>query len=499
MSPSRVAATVLLALAATASSATAQRVELRGRGDADNDAFLRRLINGGAYTLLARDTLLRHNDTIPGTVLVTGATVRIEGVVAGDLVVVDGNVFLRPSARVLGRVHNIGGGLYPSELATVQGGIRSEPNAPYRSRELEDGTIVIHGDRRESLIVWQGAFGFRPPTYDRVDGVKVGFGAGYLLPRIERIEPLIRGRVEYRSQRGVITGGAELELPRGRTELGIGAERTTLTNEAWIQPDIVNSVTYLLGASDRRDYYEADRGWVEARRVLESGPRTTSAFLRVQLEDARPLAAGAPWTFWGTPRAENVAVIESRIASASAATLLEWTHPVHIVRAFARLEWARAVAGGDHSFAAYTAELAWATPALADHTLGVRAHATGPLPGTRSLPQQRWSFVGGTGTLPTFPMAAFRGDRVAHVETRYIVPTRVRVRFLGSPDLELMHMAGMAWTADHSPPLEQNVGLALRFSLLHLGAYIDPADAGRPRVVANLALPRPHYPWHPDR
>jgi hypothetical protein len=100
MTPSRPVTIATVALLVFASGALAQRVELRGRGDVDTDIFLRRLINSGAYVLIARDTLLSHNDTIPGTALVAGSTVRIDGVVAGDLIAVDANVFLRPTARV---------------------------------------------------------------------------------------------------------------------------------------------------------------------------------------------------------------------------------------------------------------------------------------------------------------------------------------------------------------------------------------------------------------
>jgi hypothetical protein len=493
--PVIIAAVALLVLA---SGTVAQRVEVRGRGDVDNDIFLRRLIDSGAYTLLARDTLLRHSDTIPGTALVAGATMRIEGVITGDLVIVDANVFLRPGARVLGKVRNIAGGLYSSELATLHGGSASYPNAAYVVRSLEDGTVVLQGLTRRSVLVLDGLFGLRAPTYDRVDGLSLGLGAGYLLPRLGRIEPVLRGRVEYRSQRGVLSGGAELELPRGRSSLAVGAERTTITNERWIQTDWVNTATFLLAANDRRDYYEADRGYVEARRVLEEGARTTTAVLRGQVEDARSLRAGSPWTLFGTPRDDNIAVADGRITSLAASARMEWRHRLHIVGLHGTAEAAGSVLDGDHSFNAYVAGVHWAMAAFSDHTLTIRGHAQGPLPGTRSLPPQRWSFVGGTGTLPTFGIAEFRGDRVAFVETRYAVPTPLRIRFVGSPDVELLHIVGRAWTADETPSLEQNLGAGLRFSLLSVRAVIDPARADRVLFSLSLELPRPRYPWLPD-
>lgn len=476
-------------------------VERRGRGDADNDAFLGRFLATGEYVLFVRDTAIAHADTIRGNALVLRATVRIDGVVDGDLVGVDANVFLRPTARVLGNVRNIAGGFYPSDLAVIAGTTHSEPTAPYFVQEREDGTFVIQGLIRHSALVLSGVYGLQPPAYDRVDGLTLTAGAGLLLPRIERFEPILRGRVDYRSQRGVITGGAELGLPRGDTELAVGAERTTLTNERWISSDLANSVTYFFTGTDYRDYYEADRAYVELRRMLETGTRTTTMFLRGQVEEARTLPAGSPWTVLGTPREDNIVVAESRIASAVAGGSVDWIQPGHVVQLGGTLEAAGTMLRGAHNFVRYVADADWAMAGFSNHTLRIQAHAQGPLPGTDSLPPQRWSFVGGNGTLHTFDMAEFRGDRVAFVETTYSVPVRrMRVRLLGVPDLQLMHLAGMAWTATESRTFEQNVGVRLRFSFINVRVVLDPAlPLDKARFIAGFNIPRRSYPWEPVR
>jgi hypothetical protein len=482
-------------LLAVGSPALAQRVEIRGRGDAEHDVFLRALVRSGDYTLLSRDTLIARGDTVHGNALVLLGTLRLDGVVTGDLVIVDANVFLRPSARVHGSVHNIAGGYYPSELATVGGPIRSAPNAPYMA-QLRDDALIIQGTAQPSPIVTPGLRGFGIPTYDRVDGLTLSYSAGLLLPRVGRVEPIIRGRLDYRSQRGAFTGGLELGLPRGDTELLAGAERATMTNEEWIRDGIENSISFLFLGKDYRDYYEADRFYVELRRTLESGPRTTTAFLRAQLEDGRTLAAGSPWTALGTVREDNLAVDDGRISSVLAGAALHWEHPVHVVRARARAEAAGRVLDAEHAFRAWNLDIDWALAALADHTLRIEGHFSGPLPGTDSLPRQRWSFVGGSGTVHTFEFAEFRGDRVVHVATRYIIPLRpLRMRALGTPDLELLHRTGMAWTAASRPGLEQNVGLRLRAGIFNVRLLADPADWTSRELSVGLNLPRRAYPW----
>src|SRR5690606_31274509 len=168
----------------------AQTVQVRGRGEPEHDRFLRRLIESGDYVLITQDTLLGRNDTIPGTALVIASTMRLEGVIAGDLVVVDANVFVRPTARVLGDMHNIGGGLYYSEVAAVTGSIHLDPNAPYRIDEQADGSFAIVGTTRESSLILYGIKGLQIPTYDRVDGLTLSASAGYSFPLIGDVEPL---------------------------------------------------------------------------------------------------------------------------------------------------------------------------------------------------------------------------------------------------------------------------------------------------------------------
>jgi hypothetical protein len=276
-----------------------------------------------------------------------------------------------------------------------------------------------------------------------------------------------------------------------------GAERTTATNERWIRGDLDNSVSFLLLGKDYRDYFEVDRGFAEIRRTLEQGPRTTTAFLRAQVEDARTLQAGTPWTFFGTARTDNVRVDDGRISSLLAGSRMTWDHPLHVIGLSGQIEAAGAVLNGAHSFNGYSLDVDWAMAALADHTLRVQAHVQGPLPGTDSLPRQRWSYVGGSGTLYTFDWAEFRGDRVVLVETRYIMRLRpLRLRVLGTPDLELLHITGMAWTADESRPFEQNVGVRLRYAIANVRFLTNPTDFRADREISfGLNLPRRAYAW----
>jgi hypothetical protein len=481
-----------------ANTAHAQRVQLRGRGDVTTDAFLRALAQRSDLIVISQDRGVASNDTLRGDVLVSDATLRLDGVITGDLIIVDGSVHLRPSARVLGSVRNIAGGFYRSELASIAGEIQSNPEAPYDASRRPDGVIVITGmlERRpiSAILV--------PPTYDRVNGLTLPLGAQLLLPRIGDLEPAMRGGVEYASQRGDWNANVELGIARRRTELAFGFRETSVTNEGWIRGAETNSVSAIVKGKDYRDYFEVERRYVELRRLLERGARETNIYLRGQVEDAEALAAGTPWSVLGDFRQENITFPDSRISSMLLGGTTAWTHPQHVLELEGVTEFAFDMFDGDHTFNRFYIDAEWAMPALKNHTLELDLHFQGPLPGTDSLPMQRWSFVGGSGTLYTFDIGEFPGDRVVMVETEYSIPLPRRLRLweLGVPSLDLLHLVGMAWSHDLDRSFEQNIGLRIAYNVIHFRAVTNPKDfSGDAEFTVGISMPRRSYPWqNPD-
>ncbi len=491
----RIATLLVFALAAPA---VAQQVERTGRGLHDYDELLDELL-AGDYTLVSENLLVANGDTLVGPVLAVGATLRVNGTIAGDLYIVDANVFLRPTASVTGRVYNLGGGYFPSEEASVAA-VTNEPLAPYELTRLPDGTLRIVGTRRRSPIVLDGFRGVRIPTYDRVDGLTVGLGAGVLTPPLGRVEPLLRGWVEYRTEPGEFTGGGELSATRGMTTIAVGAERTTATQDRWIRSDLTNSISTLWDGDDYRNYYGSDRGWVEARRVFEAGARATEGFLRFQVEDATARATGDPWIVWEPDSLRtNPPVPEIRISSLWAGASVSWERPRIVGEITLDTEFAFDVLDGERSFNRFAVTGQTGVPGLANHTIELEWHLRGPLPGTDSLPRQRWSFVGGSGTLYTYDIAEFPGDRVVFGGLRYVMPlpASLTLPLIGRPSLNLLHTTGAAWTAELRRAARHNFGAELRWPFFYARILVDPEDIEEPEFSVNVAFPRGSLPWSP--
>jgi len=486
---------ILLALTAAPSALPAQTVLLAGSGEPAVDRRLRELIDTGRFRLIRHDTLIAAGDTVAGSLLVVDATLYLEGTVRGDLAGVRSNLFLRPTARVHGAVINAGGGLYRSALAG-SGEVLDHPNATYHVAVIGDTLRITGRADGERGIALPGLLGLRPPTYDRVAGLTLPWGASWRFAPGGCDVGRLRTAIAYRSAPGDLAAAAALDLRRGRTRISAAAEQAYFTNDEWIRGDLENSLKFAWSGRDYRNYYRAERFYAEAAHAGEGRVWAWKAALRAGTEHARSLPARDPWTFFGDGDRPNPPVDDGRINSIVGQGAIAWKGRSAALRLGSALEAATDLAGGDFSFARFILDGEWTMLALADHTLEIEWRFQGPLPGTRSLPRQRWTFVGGSGTLKTFPIARFPGDRLVFVETDYIIPFPPSFRFpiLGEPHLEIEHAAAMAWTADVRPPLEQNVALRLQFFGFYARIVTNPARLTDSELDFGLEWPFNHSP-----
>lgn len=473
----------------------AQQVQSRGYGEADLDETIRLAI-ASRPLIIVRDTVVGAHDTIPRGVLVLSARFILDGTIVGDLTGVDANIYVRPSAVVTGAVTNIAGGLYPSERAKT-GSVEDRPLAPYRVIR-SDQNYVIEGTVKFPALRLLG--GFQMPEYNRVDGLRAEVGPAILLPPAFGVEPIVRGSIGYATEREEVIGRAHLELKRGRSTLiGGWEDDITQTNDGWIRASLRNSVSFLWNGKDYRDYYEADRVFLEFQRVLERGNRTSRYWIRGQNELSHALVEGDPFVIWKPDSVRfNPPVPARRVTSMFIGARSAWVGASSAWDISGEIEVAAKVQNADAVYKAYIARVDYAMRAIADHTLRIEANFRGPLPGTEDLPLQRWTFVGGSGTLYTFPVAAFRGDRLAFFETDYRIPfaRSTKVPLLGRPTLRLMHNIGMAWSRHQEPEFEQNIGARVQFPFAFARVVTNPEQFGdQAEFTLGVTLPDKAYPW----
>ena len=482
----------LLLLACAPASAQQVRVE----GDVDDPAAeaLRAVLARGSFLLLDRDTVLPATTRIPGDLVVVGAIVRLEGSVAGSAVVLPGGeLFLRPGASVAGTIATLGGGAYISANATS--GQRYELPATVGSRveRLADAyTVVLTPPARPPLVQPGGIMGVGFPTYDRVNGVTL---RGVVRARLYRdtTAPVLGATALYHTARTSFGGELSLSFRLGsRYRAGLEAARHSATNEGWIRGALENSLSSLLGASDVRNYYEEDVLALEVGRrppgEQQPGEGYIAPRLRFEASTSRSLPAREVWSLFGDDDwRPNPAIDDGWIASGTVGAEAGWTGATTTFAGDLAVEWAPGGIG-DFDFALLTADAAWDMISLWQHTVSVRGHLLHPL-GT-SAPAQRWSMVGGPGTLPTLETGQLRGDRLLFVESSYGIPLPwVVLPVVGTPSIFARHALGSAWSEGATPDFDQNLGLGVAFPLVRADLYIDPSEPDAPSISFGLSFP----------
>lgn len=493
--------TALLALMGWAPAVGAQELRLeRPLGASPAERVLAGILERGQYRVLDRDTVLPPTFSEPGDLIIADAEVRLGGQVAGDVAVVNGELFIRAGARIGGTVAVVGGEVYPSRLASTGALVRLDPRARVTT-ERRSGTqpgivtyaLTVEPPPAPPRFVLPGTFGFALPTYDRVDGARVVVGAQYRLTGDTLTGPAADVFASYRSARGRLGGGVQVALPLdSTTQVAARLERATFTNERWIRGDLFNSALALLFGVDERNYYESDRLTVRAVRTfnpeVQAGLRfAPSAFVLASRD--RSLAAGAPWSLTGTGLARtNPEVDDGVVVSGGVGTLVRYRGRFATFEGEGGVE--QGVPGiGDHAFTHALAAGLFRTPVLWGHRASVQFRVLQPVGG--DVPRQRWSFVGGPGTLPFVGTGGMWGDNLRFVQSAYEIPLPwITFRYVGSPDFQLTHTAGAAWpTGTAEPHWEQDVGIGLRFFPGHISVRFDPAaERLRPRLGLGVAF-----------
>jgi hypothetical protein len=489
-------ARVALLLSVGAFEARAQvTVDVRDAGPGPGPQILARALSGPRAIVApaASEYLVRRDSAVAQTLIVLGRTVVVEGTVHGDLIVVGGDLYMHPGGQIDGKAVAIGGGVYESGLAHVTGGVSAFRDFTYDIAPVGTGYSLTYRSLSETgrgrALRAAGLYGLLIPIYDRSNGLSLPIGAE-LTTLDGRL--LIEPRVTYRSQLGridpwmLVTGN----LRRGLTLVGsIG--RSTYSNEAWINSDIINSLTVIAAGDDARNYFRATRGEASIVWKTDSAARIFTSYIGGRGEHALTVrpgvdASGGPWSFSGRRDTEdmlrpNPPVDNGVIASVITGTAVEWTADDIAAKAALGLELARftpdSIAGlpmgGSRNFVQATFDGAISFPTFGLQSLRFEGHAVVTTHGT--TPRQRWGYLGGPGTLSPLDMLELGGDQLIYVDGRYSIPLqRLQLPFVGAPLATLRAAFGGAGDG-HIPTIHQAIGARLSLSVLYVEFMIDPA------------------------
>ena len=459
---------------------------VREAGPGEPGRILRAAL-AGAHTVLRPDSsplVFPRGDVVPSTLIVLGADVKVGAMVNGSIVVIGGDLFVHPGAHVTGRAVAFGGGVYSSTLAIVEGGVTAFRDATFDTTATSLGVALDYRDLNEyrpPAARLPGLYGARIPTYDRVNGLQVPWGPLFALgARRLELDPTLT----YRSHIGAIDPRLALRAMFGRrTRIDAALERGTFTNDGWIRSDLMNTLSSLALGADVRNYYRADRMDVRVTRLWEGRTWTAAPFVGALTERAWSVGSAvaptsAPWSAFGRRDVlegmlrPNPRVAHGRITSAIGGVTGAWGTGGVELSLRALLEMALENPGSSE-FMQTTVQGSVEFPTFGTQKFESFVHA---VISSREPPPQRYAYLGGSGTLPTFMLLEFGGDELFFAEAEYIVPIDpITIRYLGTPAVSLRYMIGAAGVGT-LPALEQNLGVRLRLSLVRVDYVIEPVD-----------------------
>ena len=440
---------------------------------------------------------LRRGEQESVALVVLGRSTAIAGNVDGDVVVVGGDLFVRPGAHIGGRAVAIGGGVYPSTLSFIAGRSHSFRDNTFSITRTGDGYRLDYVSLREhvsSPLRFPGVYGLRAPTYDRVNGVSLPFGPTFTFVGG-------RGDVDflatYRSDVGKIDPSIDGSLAlsrRSHARLKVG--RGTFTNEAWIWSDLVNSLSSLVFGVDTRNYYRADRAELTVHRTWEWPKTQIEPFVGGLTEHAWSVGPEVgkqrgPWSIRGRTDSlgmwrPNPPITKGTVTSVVAGSGVQWQSQDLILRARSLGELSLS-SPLQKEFVQVTSDVDVRFPTFGEQEYALDVHwVTTP---TDAPPVQRFVYLGGPGTLPFHKVLEMGGDELLLVDQRYSYPfPKVSIGILGMPTLVLRHRFGSAGLGK-LPSFEQVIGVGVVLTFIRAEILIDPASGGV-RGSAGLSFSR---------
>ena len=485
--------------AATARAQTQTQVIVTDVGPGGSGRLLQEAL-AQPHRLIEPDTswfTLKRGAQESASLIVLGRAAAIAGTVDGDVVVVGGDLFVRPGAHIAGRAVAIGGGVYPSTLAIIDKGVQSFRDNTFSITPASDGYRVAYVSLREHAsppLLLPGIYGLRFATYDRVNGASIPFGPALSFASGRGDADFL---ATYRSDLGKIdpsVEGSALISRRSRAQLH--ASRGTFTNDAWIWPDLVNSLAVLAFGADTRNYFRADRAELTIHRLWDWTNTQIEPFVGGLVERAWSVGPTfgelrGPWSFrrkedgLGMWR-PNPAIAEGTVTSALAGADVKWESQGLTFRTRARGEMGLSTPV-DRQFVQVTSHVDVSFSTFGEQTYAVDVHwVTSP---GDSPPPQRFAYLGGPGTLLFNTLLEMGGDELLLIDQRYSYPlASVRLGFLGTPTLLLRHRLGSGGLA-RLPAFEQMIGFGALLTFVRAELLVDPATGGV-RLSGGLSFAR---------
>ncbi len=375
------------------------------------------------------NTEIAEGDTIHGDLVVKNGMLVVRGVVAGDVLVVNGDIELKSSSRILGNVRAMNGSIAKDEGAYVEG-----------YSEQSTSVSTPRSQRRKSTYRTKYSYSFKPYywntenivddnflfRYNRVEGFFFGFGEekNFYWDGSKAISGFGSFGYGFASHRWRLQLGLDRQFAVGDGvlyEFGGEVHSLTDTKDEWIMNLAENSLAALLFREDFRDYFQREGYSVHAARYGKEGDLSTMIDVRYVNDRYASLTNGANWavfggtTFRGNP-AINAGTMKSLSFSTGLSTVEKYRYHSEGWNLYLRAEYGGNELGGDFDFTQAVVDIRRFQPITDNDQINLRIRA-GALEGAAIT--QRLFELGGANTLPAYGFKEFAGNRMLLANLEY--------------------------------------------------------------------------------
>jgi len=363
------------------------------------------------------DTEISENDTIHGDLVVKNGTLTIRGVVAGDALVVNGDILMRSTSRVKGNARAMNGKITKDDGAVVEGyteesGKNTETRGKKTQRARYSYTFKpfmwFDGDYNNNFL-------FR---YNRVEGFFFGLGAQkqYYWDGSKSLSGYGSFGYGFASHKWRMQLGLDRQFAAssGLYEAGAEAHSLTDTKDEWIMNLAENNLAALLFHEDFRDNFQREGYSAHTARYTKDGDVTTLFDVRYNVDKYASMQQKAEWALFGghsfrSNPAVNEGMLRSLSVTAGVNTVEKYRRRSEGWDVYTKGELGGRAFGGDFDFSHVIIDLRRYQSLSDDDQIRARVRV-GSLEGDKIV--QRVFELGGANTMPAYGFKEFAGNRM---------------------------------------------------------------------------------------
>ncbi len=373
------------------------------------------------------DTEIAEQDTIQGDLVVKYGTLTVRGVVNGDVLVVNGSIYVKSPGHIKGNVRSMNGSITKEDGAIIDG---------YTEESIESNNY-----KRKKTARARYSYSFKPfywvetPyvdnnfifRYNRAEGFFFGFGSE---------------KKFYWDGSRIISGfgsfGYGFAMHRWRMQLGLDRQFATSddvlyetggevhsitdTKDEWLMKLSENNLAAIFFREDYRDYYQREGFSVHTARYSKEGDLSTMIDLRYSNDRYNSMFNQTKWAVFGGDRnfrsnpLTNEGIIKNVSLMAGLSTVERYRNRSEGWDVYAKVEYGGKEFGGKYDYNQALIDIRRFQQLSDDDQLSFRLRG-GSLEG--AMIQQKMFELGGANTMPAYGFKEFSGNRMMLANLEY--------------------------------------------------------------------------------